>query len=214
MQNSEAGVYDGWYTGRLFSGVSKASDAAGVVVPLTPTIERDCLLLACWHTTQAEKIDRNTLSMVTAIMAPWSAFNSIHEVCLLGFSAANGGEYIQGCAESYAHLCCLQRVMLRLLPYSRMSPLFPKALAQRLVSPSMLVDLERKHRTDHADLALLRPSNWPMMDASPPHDLQGFTNFFVPACDDLQAGHPIVIIGHGGKVCILMQIVALICILS
>ncbi len=82
MQNVEAGVYDGWYTGRLFSGVSKASDAAGVVVPLTPTIERDCLLLACWHTTQAEKIDRNTLSMVTAVMAPWSAFNSIHEVCL------------------------------------------------------------------------------------------------------------------------------------
>ena len=85
LQNVEAAVYDNWYTGRLFSGVDKVSDSCGVLVPLTPTIERDCILLACWHTTQAEKIDKNTLSMVTAVTAPWSVFHNIEEVCFRKF---------------------------------------------------------------------------------------------------------------------------------
>ena len=60
-------------------------------------------------------------------------------------------------------------------------------------------DLERIHPTNHADLALLRPSSWPTVGAVPPSELQGFTNFFVPASDDLQPGNPILVIGHGGK---------------
>lgn len=60
-------------------------------------------------------------------------------------------------------------------------------------------DLERIHRTNHADLALLKPSSWPTEGAGPPPQLQGFTNFFVPASDDLQPGDAILVIGHGGK---------------
>lgn len=86
LQNVEAHVYDNWYTGRLFSGVNKLSDGCGVLVPLTPTIERDCILLACWHTTQAGKVDKNMLSMVTAAAAPWSVFNNIEEVCFRQFT--------------------------------------------------------------------------------------------------------------------------------
>ena len=48
IRNAELGVYDGWKTGRLLSGESKVSDGAGVLVPLTPTIALDCVLLACW----------------------------------------------------------------------------------------------------------------------------------------------------------------------
>ena len=37
------------------------------------------------------------------------------------------------------------------------------------------------------------------MGAGLPPQLQGFTNFFVPAFDHAQPGNAIVVIGNGGK---------------
>ena len=39
----------------------------------------------------------------------------------------------------------------------------------------------------------------PTTGAGPPPQLQGFTNFFVPACDDLQPGDAAIVIVHGGE---------------
>ncbi|KAL3148746.1 hypothetical protein ABBQ38_014157 [Trebouxia sp. C0009 RCD-2024] len=173
MEVAESGVYDGWFTGRLFSGDSKIADGAGVLVPLTPTIALDCLLLACWHTTQKEPIRPFTLSMVASVSAPWSLFSNIHE-----------------------------RVTLSALLDPNIPASFPWKVAQELISPSFPranLELIGTNFTGHADIALLRPKNWPTIGAYPQPELQGFENFFVPCCDSLQKDQYILVLGHGGS---------------
>lgn len=197
MEVAESGVYDGWFTGRLFSGDSKIADGAGVLVPLTPTIALDCLLLACWHTTQKEPIRPFTLSMVASVSAPWSLFSNIHEVGFISSPTFKGL-----LCRSSANFVLLQRVTLSALLDPNIPASFPWKVAQELISPSFPranLELIGTNFTGHADIALLRPKNWPTIGAYPQPELQGFENFFVPCCDSLQKDQYILVLGHGGK---------------
>ena len=72
----------------------------------------------------------------------------------------------------------MQRVALTILPDAKMPCGFPQWLAGQLVPPpSPVLNLELPHPTRHVDITLLRPSFWPTAGASPPAELQGFTNF-------------------------------------